>query len=911
MGVMARIAALAARRPSVAAALPPRGRSSMEPGATLAGAVTALSSHYGSVRPYSSEVLAVLEHLAVYSPVVGQAVHLVTSTANTGHELVLDGPARQLARARDLLGDLAARLYTHSAGADGLVNQYLRQLAVAGAISSEDVLEPDLSALRRVVLVPVGQIELRWEGDAWRPYQRVGDGTVPLNAVTYAYYALETLDGHPPYGLPPFVAAIEPEALQREVLGQLKRYARKIGLYGILSIKVPPPRRRPGEGEAEYGQRCQEMLDKAWEAYKQSYSDGVMVLPGGEQGHDFEHKDIAKSAGNVGEILQGVEMMLMSALNIDPAMFGRSYSTTETYAGVVYGLLLRWAAQFQRLVKRRLERTYRLALLLAGLGDVAVSLRWIPQPELRPEEAAQAEQIRTQTVLDKAGAGIIDPDQAARELGYERAADPERLAGQPQAAGMGRLALVSDNRGGYQPSHLGRLSPPGDEGDEDIRAERGVQAEAERLAGEYRSRVTPVADQIRAAAVAEVERLLAASQGMDAEQFVDEVLASLVRSYGQGWAGETARRVIRETVDPLYRHYRQLSDLVGAGRREWTWGGPERRVLDFAVDADQFYFGKYIDNPEVRRRAMRVLREQYLERGAALFGDGAADAVAAFRRALDQELRSLGDVQIQRIVDTSVQRLRCWAGVQQLQEAGARWAQIWAVLDARTSEICREMHGRIVPVDQAAAEVERLAGLTPEKFDQHLRSNRPEVDAVRLEGTGVLARKRCLLPPYHPRCRTRLKMALSPPPAGDPPESINRAQQRAWRYWQELPPEARRMRLRDAQQGEFHNDRLLRSHAHAHPEVAADVIGYRRALAGVLADPERVLVRLDAAGGLQLGLGRGGEDEWRLTIVDLDSRTPNGVARVRTLYGPPAERPHPWGEKLHRLASGGWVEVMS
>ncbi len=44
----------------------------------------------------------------------------------------------------------------------------------------------------------------------------------------------------------------------------------------------------------------------------------------------------------------------------------------------------------------------------------------------------------------------------------------------------------------------------------------------------------------------------------------------------------------------------------------------------------------------------------------------------------------LDSSQIQRIVDTTVQRLRNWANVQQLAEAGPFGPRFWAILDGRT-----------------------------------------------------------------------------------------------------------------------------------------------------------------------------------------------------------------------------------
>lgn len=889
--------------------LPPGGRSSDAPDNDLSGWVGSLWTMYQGLQPYDPSLLGLLERLSLYSPIVSQAVKLLAGTVNTGHDMILEGPERQTAQAQELIGNLARTLYRRSAGVDGLVNHYTRQVAVTGALASEDVLEPDFSGIRQTVLLPVSSIRFKLQEGEWEPHQKAAGRAdlLELNPHTFAYYALDTLEGHPPYGLPPFISVIEQEDLLQEVLTNLRFYAKKMGLYGIVDVAVPPPERQAGESQQEYQDRAQTHLNTVATAYDRVYKDGLLVHP---DSHELSVKNVSGGAYQVGKIIQNIEQLMMNGLGIDPAMFGRSFSTTETYAGVVYNLLLRSAAQYQRLIKRRMERTYRLALALAGLWQVEVSLQWNPQPELKPDEAASAEQTRVDTVIKKAERGIIDPDQAAQELGYEQAADPERLLAAPRQGGgqLVRLVLSTDGAGGYQRP---RLTLAKDDDPEE--KEYALQAEAEGLAARYTGEALALAQPIRGAALDAVEELLAASPELAEEEFVAKVHTALAGAYRQGWAAPGVKEAVTKLVEPIYRQHRLLSDLAGAGRKEWTWGGAEQRVLSFSGRLDQHFFGKYLDNDDARRRAMRVLKEQWLDKGAGLFGRAAPEAITAFRAELDQELRMLDSSQIQRITDTTVQRLRNWANVQQLAEAGATWATVWAILDGRTSAICREMHGRKIKVAAASAEVDYLSGLTPEQFEAHLKkSGALSAETVRAGGVDSLAARGQLLPPYHVRCRTRLKLSLeAPPDPGEPPEDLNTAQERSWRYWEELPEQAQAHRLADAAQGAWRNDKMLRRHAADHLEVAPDPEGYKAALREAQARPDRVMVRLDAAAGLQMALVKGGKNDWRVAIIDLDQRVGAGAASVKTLYGPDAKYDYRWSEKMARLASGGWVEVES
>jgi hypothetical protein len=262
---------------------------------------------------------------------------------------------------------------------------------------------------------------------------------------------------------------------------------------------------------------------------------------------------------------------------------------------------------------------------------------------------------------------------------------------------------------------------------------------------------------------------------------------------------------------------------------------------------------------------------------------------------------------MQRIIDTSVQRLRCWAAVQQMAEAGAVWAQVWAILDGKTSPICREMHGRLIRVADAAAEVKYLSGLSPAAFEAQVGIADEAV--VRREGLAGLQARNQLLPPYHPNCRTRVKLALEDPNPAPMPEGLSEDQQRAWRYWQEMGPAAQRFRLADAADAEWPDAKKEAEHALKHPELGGSLEAYRKSVNGVLENPKRMLFRKFADGTMQMALVGGGENDWRVAIIDPVARAASQAPTMRSAYGPKPGRPVPWSMKAKGMATRGWVEV--
>lgn len=163
--------------------------------------------------------------------------------------------------------------------------------------------------------------------------------------------------------------------------------------------------------------------------------------------------------------------------------------------------------------------------------------------------------------------------------------------------------------------------------------------------------------------------------------------------------------------------------------------------------------------------------DRYFKDGAALFGRESSDELEEFKRAGGEKLKNLTLRQTNTIVQTSVQRVRNWAHIGSLEQAKIQLARIVATLDARTTEICRELDGKLIRVGVAHEAVQRLNELEPGEFAAELYESkigkaisREPVATVKkfLEEDGKtigddLVRMGRGFPPYHPNCRTRME----------------------------------------------------------------------------------------------------------------------------------------------------------
>ena len=167
--------------------------------------------------------------------------------------------------------------------------------------------------------------------------------------------------------------------------------------------------------------------------------------------------------------------------------------------------------------------------------------------------------------------------------------------------------------------------------------------------------------------------------------------------------------------------------------------------------------------------------ENYFRNGAALFGRESSDELAEFRAAAGDKLKNLTVRQTKTIVQTSVQRVRNWAHIGSLHQAEIEVARIVATLDSRTTEICRELDGKLVRVGAAHSGIQRLNQIEPGEFAKEVYESpiakaisKEPVKTIKsfLEDDGKtisdkLATIGRSIPPYHPNCRTRLEGVIA------------------------------------------------------------------------------------------------------------------------------------------------------
>jgi hypothetical protein len=287
--------------------------------------------------------------------------------------------------------------------------------------------------------------------------------------------------------------------------------------------------------------------------------------------------------------------------------------------------------------------------------------------------------------------------------------------------------------------------------------------------------VKPLARRARDKALDSIRDFLRGSGPDDfssADDFGEQLAERIAEAYHAVFDTARAASVVKRTTESIYRFFR-LRDASPFGGAEppvkFRFGGADTRAVTFFNKLDHFYFSTFVDNRSDELK--RFLEEQYLDKGAALFGRGTKEELDDFRRAAAGKLDNISDFNVETIVQSSVQRIRNYAHVNSLAQAKVEYAKIVAIIDGScTTNICPTLDGKLVRVGKAAEAVDRLTKLAPGDYALELYKNdlgrafaKDPVGYVkgRVGEDGLidddLVEEGRGFPPFHPRCRCRLE----------------------------------------------------------------------------------------------------------------------------------------------------------
>ncbi len=764
---------------------------------TLAG----FFADIGVAQPeFAFEFLSALDVLAKWHPDLSYAADNIVQLGATRWSISFDDAVPEAVQKKAIahLKKVEKKWYNYGEGINSLISDLLWQVAVTGALSSEIVPARDLMGVERVVLVHPKKIRFKYNGstDLYDAYQQVIQGTTVdsslklLNPVTYKYYALRRSHDKP-YAVPPFLSALESIQLSKEMNANLKYIVKKFGALGFLEVLVNAPKKLANEEESAYFIRSEEYLKTVGPRLSKGVDEGFVV--GFNGAHTFKMNPTAAQNGvNVQKLFEMVDTITSSGLKQDPAMLGRNFSTTETLGRVVMAKLTTQVRGYQNLIAGFMSQAYMMELLLAEfpIDYVLVEFEAPMLGDQEKEENAFALKVANWEKMFNMG--IVNQQQVAQALGFDEPdQDEPRLVVTPvsptevdpksgkaipkQPAGTDPAKEKKTNLTHLDVQlaalELGSELPLfpyalGCGHDATLLAQFDRSDDIDDFVRKYFRDTRQVYNQAVAKSVRQIAKSLA-ELGEDATlaNVNDRVIYQLFVNWNKNFKAPMGK-VTNKWVKTVYNHFRKDSTVFGGKiSKDRNIPSPvfdtkDFRAMEYLKRSDDMYLGKFITDPDTKKRLLAFIQEQHLENGLPI--GGGRGNIGSFEDALGDVLKG-EEWKIERVIATTLNKARNYAGVVYMDQAGVEEFEIRGINDRLQCKYCSHMQGRRFSLKLALDRVVEETRSTPAAVP----SIAPFVTAVwkdpadmekltseQIQAAGIDT------PPFHPFCRDQVVAVL-------------------------------------------------------------------------------------------------------------------------------------------------------
>ena len=391
---------------------------------------TDLKSQTTFIKPaFIAEFIPVIRRLSWVNEDVGLAVNDMVQLTNTGHRIKFDPgvSAEMINKMREHLKDRQKFWGDGVADMNGIVNKMIAQIWISGALSTEWVVTNSKKGIDHVALVNPETIVFKWDKKKLRflPFQKQNYDTggineekyVKLNSNTYRYIALNG-DTDLPYGVPPFLTALNALTTQADMNQNIRYIMKQLGLLGFFETIMEKPSMNEGENEGAYAARLTKILTDTKENIVNGIGEGVVV--GFKNDHEFKFNSTTKNLNGVSDLYNRNEISIANGLKSAPEFLGVGSSGSETGMNIIFTKMLSQLQNVQMLVAANLVFGYTLELRLAGFSFDSLKVEFNPSTITDELKFQQAQEYKIRNVNNKYNMGLISQETAADELGYDK-----------------------------------------------------------------------------------------------------------------------------------------------------------------------------------------------------------------------------------------------------------------------------------------------------------------------------------------------------------------------------------------------------------------------------------------------------------------------------------------------------------
>lgn len=374
----------------------------------------------------SFKAIPVIRTLYKINEDIGSVLNDLVQLTNTGHVIKFDQTvdptlADDMRRHLELKGQ---RWGYGLAGINGLINKFITQIWVGGALSIEAYPDNRLTEISNVAIINPETIRFkRGRGGEYIPLQKTKhlhgykNEYKELNPKTYLYLSLIG-DEDTPYGVPPFLTALSSIRTQKDMKENINHILNQLGLLGYLEVRVEKPYQEANEHVGKYRDRLSDLLRKTKQNIIQGFKEGVVT--GFKDDHEFEFHSTTKNLNGVRDIFDLNEVQIANGLKTHPSFLNVESKGGEGVMSIVFTKMLSQLKNVQTILIYALTHIYTLELTLAGYDFKGLEVEFRPSTITDDLKLWQAREIKQRVLHNLWVDRIISSELYAEEMDYQK-----------------------------------------------------------------------------------------------------------------------------------------------------------------------------------------------------------------------------------------------------------------------------------------------------------------------------------------------------------------------------------------------------------------------------------------------------------------------------------------------------------
>ncbi len=370
--------------------------------------------------------------LVRYWPLVSDAVWIWTHLVSTPQTVdFIGGENEDRAKAKTIIDNLDKKLYpfdfVKGAGSDALMDLYFTSVFTWGRFAGIMKLSPEMNSIEDLLIVDPFKINFLKENDKIiAALETSPTEAIEVNPATFFYYGLNMTQSNP-YGHSMLEAAPTLIEIADELLMDMRFSSRNAGLPR-LHFKIAQPPIMDNELPEDYQKRMNDYFNSTVNELAEigpddnfyTWNDVEIKIAGGHLTTAFVWK----------QNRQVVEEEIITAFHLYPWLLGKTPSTSKNWTRTQFDIIMTQAASIQKAASGFLNWLRNTELALRGLSQVKAFTVFSKPHDPSAKDMAIAESFRIKNATTKVRQGYTSPDDAARELGFQRAFDPTRIYAQ-------------------------------------------------------------------------------------------------------------------------------------------------------------------------------------------------------------------------------------------------------------------------------------------------------------------------------------------------------------------------------------------------------------------------------------------------------------------------------------------------